>query len=346
MTKPSVNTSSDEVLEGWRQKAWLQRMFLPGDFLDQVTAVGAESMVCRKTTMEYLLMNDKIEDKVFQTSKARKYSTDLDYRPQGFKKETLKILADAQTVGCGGCSGRGKVTCSRCSGQGEVSCDTTKDCDSCSGSGKIQAKCRPCGGTGKVVTGSGLRGVPIEGRCTSCSFGTQEVHCNLCVGGGRVTCDRCGGTGRRGCDRCNRSGRVTCDQCGGSGRMVHGKLITRKFSCSTERSYQLTGLAADEFKNGLAAKHFKSMPGDLALEEFQTPATDDVVHQRQSVHTYDVLSHHYTYRDAPFSLNRITSGSASKYVASGVPWSKTKTTVAGAAFFAAALAVAAVVILL
>ena len=139
---------------------------------------------------------------------------------------------------------------------------------------------------------------------------------------------------------------MTCDRCGGSGRLVHGKLITRKFSCSTDRTYQLTGLAADEFKNGLAAKHFKSMPGDLALEEFQNPATDDIVYQRQSVHTYDVLSHHYTYRDAPFSLNRITSGSALKYVTSGVPWSRIKATVAGAVFFAAAIAVAAVVILL
>ena len=90
--------------------------------------------------------------------------------------------------------------------------------------------------------------------------------------------------------------------------MVHGNLITRKFSRSTERTYRLTGLPAGEFKNGLAAKHFASMPGDLVLEEFQTPATSDIVYQKHSAHTYDVLSHHYTYGDSRFCLNRITSG--------------------------------------
>ena len=40
MTTPSVNTSADELLQEWLAKAWLRRMFLPGDFQEQVAAAG------------------------------------------------------------------------------------------------------------------------------------------------------------------------------------------------------------------------------------------------------------------------------------------------------------------
>ena len=172
-----------------------------------------------------------------------------------------------------------------------------------------------------------------------------------------MTCDRCGGRGSVGCNRCNRSGILTCNRCNGSGsvvcgtcdgagELVKGDIITRKFSCSTDLTYRLSGLAANEFKNRLAAKHFKSMRGDLESEEFQTPANSDIVLQRQTIHSYEVLSHCYSYNGEEFWLNRITSGSALKYATSGLPISKTRTSIAGAAFFAAALAVSALLIFL
>lgn len=127
---------------------------------------------------------------------------------------------------------------------------------------------------------------------------------------------------------------------------MEGEIITRKFSCSKELTYQLSGLGENEFKNGLDGKHFKSLEGDLIYQEFQTPGDPDTVLEQKIVHSYDVLSREYSYNGLSFFLNRITSGSASKYVASGVPLSKTKTSIAGAAFFVAAAAIAAVVILL
>ena len=368
MATQTTSTTVDELLEGWRQKAWLQRLFLPGDFLEQVTQVGAENMVCHKTAVDCLAMSDEVEGITVRSDETGKYSTDLDYRPQEFKNETLKIIANAVGVACGGCSGagqhtcgscsgRGQVTCGSCSGRGEVTCDTTKSCGSCGGSGTRSESCGSCNGRGNVYAGTDKDG-NMRGRpCPSCGGnGRSTSDCGNCSGG-RVTCDRCGGRGRVDCGKCGRSGILTCGGCSGSGIVVCGtcrgsgslvqaEIITRKFSHSKELAYQLSGLAENEFKNGLDGKHFKSMTGDLVSEEFQTPANQSIVLQRQSVHSYDVLSHRYTYRDAPFSLNRITSDGASKYVASGVPLSKTRTAIAGGMFFAAAAAVAALLIFL
>ena len=178
----------------------------------------------------------------------------------------------------------------------------------------------------------------------------DEHHCMACSGRGKIRtrgpCDKCAGRGQRTCSKCGGSGYVTCRRCEGSGRLVQGDVITRKFSCSKELTYQLSGLGENEFKNGLDGKHFKSLEGDLIYQEFQPPAEPDTVLEQKSVHSYDVLSRHYSYNGSSFCLNHITSGSASKYVASGVPLSRTRTAIAGGAFFAVAVAVAAVVILL
>ena len=325
MTTPSVETAQDELMEEWRQKALLQRIFLPGDFLDQVSAVGSERLVCHQTTMEYLLMNDRMEEKAIKSSEVGKYSTDLDYRPHEFKDETIRLMSSGMAVQCAGCSG-----------SGDVPCQPQMRCGSCGGSGQDRRSCGRCDGDGIYRRPSGNFGPAIEERCRECSGTGEHVRrCNRCYGRGEVVCDKCNG-----------SGRVTCSRCDGSGQMVRAEIITRKFSCSTERTYQLTGLAADEFKNGLAGKHFKSMTGDEIRQEFQTPGDPDTVLQRETVHSYDVVSQHYTYRDAPFCLNRIASAGDMKYVASGVPFSRIKTAVAGGVFLAAAAAVVALVILL
>ncbi len=386
MKVQSGATDQDKLLSEWHKQAWVKRLFLPGDFLEQVSMDGAENMVCHKTTMEYLSMIDQVETKTVKVSESRRHSTDLDYRPQEFKDETLKIITNAAEVTCrrcsgggrstcGNCSGDGKVTCGKCSGRGEVNCDTTKNCGSCGGSGKRQENCGSCGGRGKhenkcgTCGGGGVTGRGGSGAgpcyscggsgkhsrdCGSCSGGKITRNCSRCSGG-KVTCDRCGGRGRVGCDRCNRSGILTCNRCNGSGsvicrtcdgagELVKGDIITRKFSCSTDLTYRLSGLATNEFKNGLAARHFESITGDLVREELQTPASRDLVLQRQTLHSYDVLSHRYSYEGAEFWLNRITSSNGLKYVALDMPFSKTRAAIAGAAFVIAMAAVSALLI--
>ena len=327
MTIRSASTAHDELLEGWRQKAWLQRMFLPGDFLDQTSMVGSEGLVCHKTITEYLAMNDQVETKTVRDQDAGNYSTDINYRPQEFKNETVKIISNSMDVGCGECSGGGRV-----------SCPPTMRCGSCKGSGQRRRReeCMQCDGDGEVRQAGFMN--------------FDKARCRACSGRGKVVvicpCSRCAGGGQEVCNKCKGSGAVTCGRCEGSGKLVQGDVITRKFSCSKELTYQLSGLGENEFKNGLDGKHFKPLEGDLIYQQFQTPGDPSTVLEHKSVHSYDVLSHHYSYNGSSFSLNRITSGSALKYVASGVPLSKTRTAIAGGAFFTAAVAVAALVMLL
>ena len=109
--------------------------------------------------------------------------------------------------------------------------------------------------------------------------------------------------------------------------------------------YQLSGLAKNEFKNGLVGKHF-SMTGDLIYQEFQQPSDASTVLQRQSIHSYDVLSQYYSYKDRHFCLNQITAGGNLKYVTSGLPFSKTKIAVGGGILGVAAAGILALMVLL
>ena len=327
-------------------------MFLPGGFMTSAKVVEAEDMVCRKTTMEYLTMSDRVELKTLKLHQARRYSTDLDYRPGEFEDKTIEIITGANNVGCGECSGGGRVECERCSGSGKARCPTTMSCPQCRGSGRQTGTCQHCSGSGKIPhrrRGSDGEYRNETTRCQSCrGRGTFPVNCLNCGQTGRVTCSKCGGAGLVDCTRCSTTGEVVCDRCDGAGQLVSADIITRTFSHTTERTYQLTGLAADEFKNGLDGNHFKFMPGDLVSEEFQNPADNGIVLQRQSVHSYDVLSRRYSYHDAEFCLNKITGSSDSKYVASGVPVSKIRTAIgiaAGAALSAIGVAVVALFLL-
>ena len=339
MTVQNTGTVPDELLEGWRQQAWLQRMLLPGDFLNQVSVAGAESLVCHKTTNEYMVMNDRVETKIVRDRDAGSYSADINYRPQEFKNETLKIMYNGRDVSCNDCSGRGQVPCS-----------TTMECRTCRGTGQEDVKCWNCDGRGEYVSSRTeyRRDPGTFFRGSADSEFEHRQRCYDCRGRGKVPerCSGCGASGQVVCNRCNGAGAVLCKRCEGKGQLVEGEIITRKFSCSKELTYQLSGLGENEFKNGLDGKHFKSLEGDLIYQEFQTPGNPDTVLEQKSVHSYDVVSREYSYNGSSFCLNHITSGSASKYVASGVPLSKTKTAIAGAVFFVAAAAIAAVVILL
>ena len=340
MTSQNSSATPDALISEWHGKAWLKRMFLPGDFLEQVSKVEEENMVCHKTTVEYLVMSDQVENKTIKDRETGKYSTDEDYRPQEFKNETLKIITDAVRVRCYGCAGLGEVSCGRCSGSGEERCDTTMDCPSCKGSGRREVSCGRCGGAGEVHVGR------FPEKCSSCrGSGKRRSDCGSCRGG-KVPCSRCGGRGSVVCDRCRGSGEVVCGQCDGAGELVEANIITRKFQRSTALTHQLTGLPADEFKNGLAEKHFKSPTGDLVHQEFQTPATNDIVLQRRSIHSYDVLSHRYSFRDVEFWLNRISSSNGVKYAATGLPFSRTRMAVAGGILLAGLVAAVTVAVVL
>ena len=338
-------TQQDELLQEWRKKAWLKRMFLPGDFMTTASMVGSENLVCHKTTMEYLDMNDQVEAKTMKGSEAGKYSTDVNYRPQEFKNETLRILNNAAAIQCDNCSGHGDVSCSNCSGRGESPCPTMERCGRCRGAGQRRQDCYQCNGNGEVRQAGFLNS--DKARCMTCSgSGKSMGPCDRCGGRGQTICNRCNGRGIATCGSCRGSGRRDCARCGATGQLVEGNVITRKFSHTTERTYQLTGLAADEFKNGLDGKHFNSMTGDLLSEEFQTPAGSHIVLQRQSVHSYDVDSRRYSYHDAEFCLNKIAGGGGLKYVAAGLPISRIKAAIAGGALSVAVAAAVALLILL
>ena len=119
------------------------------------------------------------------------------------------------------------------------------------------------------------------------------------------------------CERCSGSGLVTCSRCAGAGVLGRGNLVTRKFSYSQEWEYQLSGLAKNEFKNGLKGKHFRPVEGDLVSNEFQSPRKPETVLERKGVHTYNVLSREYSYKEKQFHRNQITSSGNMKCVASG-----------------------------
>ena len=76
---------------------------------------------------------------------------------------------------------------------------------------------------------------------------------------------------------------VTCTVCDGAGTLISARICTRKFTCSTEFEYQLSGLSVNEFKNGLAGDNFKKLAGNQLSQEFQSPIDEDVVLQRESV---------------------------------------------------------------
>ena len=223
MTTQSVNTTQDEMLEEWRQKAWLQRMFLPGDFVDQTSMVGSESLTCHKTVTECMVMSDQVETKTVRDRDAAKYSTDINYRPQEFKNETLRIITNSADV-----------RCDKCAGGGRTSCPTTERCGRCSGSGQRDRneECRQCDGNGEVRQAGFM------------SF--EKQRCMTCSGRGKIRtmgpCDRCAGRGQQTCGKCGGSGSVTCGQCegfrqNGAGRRHHQEVrLLQRYDLPTERA--------------------------------------------------------------------------------------------------------------
>ena len=93
---------------------------------------------------------------------------------------------------------------------------------------------------------------------------------------------------------------MQCGQCDGDGKLVSANVIYRKFTASTEFTHQLGNLAADQFKNGLTAKHFKSIAGDLESQQFEPPSRAGLCFTQAKRHFYDVLSCRYVYSNKEF----------------------------------------------
>ena len=315
MASNDIAQAHDSLLQGWSRKALLQRLLLPQDFMESVSPSGEEALTCHKTTNEYLVMSDREEKKTFKTREARSYSTDLSYRPKEFKNETRKIFSDAR-----------EIQCDKCRGKRKLPCDKKQKCSACDGKGrreKTMSGTHTSSTPDRVVTSGAGRFSSTTTISGSSSSRTYEYKVP-------VTCDKCSGRGQVTCTKCRGEGWVFCDRCSGAGVLVTGKMITRRFTYSKELEYQLSGLAENEFKNGLAGRHFNSVVGDLVSSEFQTPKNRETVLERQSVHAYDVLSRQYAYKEKQFYLNLITSSGDMRYVASSLPFSKLRVAAATA----------------
>ena len=91
---------------------------------------------------------------------------------------------------------------------------------------------------------------------------------------------------------------------------MQANFINRKFSASSQVNYQLSGLSENEFKNGLARKHFNSFPGNLIYQEYQAPQGQNTSMERLTIHSYDILSRQFSYKGDEFSLNSIVAPTA------------------------------------
>ncbi|RZM19701.1 MAG: hypothetical protein EOO88_37320 [Pedobacter sp.] len=121
---------------------------------------------------------------------------------------------------CQSCNGSGKmqasINCHFCSASG------TMRCSSCGGSGHFQCRncggsssfmCKVCGGSGSISQGDGS-----WRRCGSCRGGW--IPCNKCKGGW-INCSPCAGKGAIRCQNCSGEGQLiieqACDKCMGRG---------------------------------------------------------------------------------------------------------------------------------
>ena len=332
MVQLNTTPITDVLIDEWLRQTGILRFFFPSDFQENASRVTEENLVYRKTATECLTMSDQVESMYLQLHQASVYSSDLDYRPGEFKDETLEIITGANNVSCFGCSGGGIAVCWWCSGSGKARCETRMNCPQCHGSGRQKDTCRNCGGNGKIFhhkLGKDGKYRNETTRCASCrGVGTIEVNCLGCGRSGKVVCSKCGGVGLVDCSECFTTGKVECSHCDGVGQLVSAEIITREFKASEEVVYRLGNLAANEFKNGLSEEQF-AMNGVLILEEFQQPANADIVLQRQTVHSWDVFSARYSYKDQEFWLNRITGDGHSEYtVAEKLPISIKKILIA------------------
>ena len=308
--------SHDAVFQEWYLKAWLARLLSPGDFHTRASGVRVEKLCCEKTVNEYLEMQDSVERRTLKIRDAQQYSSDMVYRPNEFRKRTLKLINNPV-----------KVQHEKCGGSGVLDCPLEMRCLHCDGWGKRKENCETCFGAGRIHKDHFNWGArdPWDNE----GGGQEYARCGPCGGSGQRTvdcrdCDR----GKVVCDRCNGRGIVSCADCDGQGRLVNGYIVTRRFLPSKETSYQLSGLKKNEFKNGLRKKHFDSVAGDLKHSQFKKPTHNNKVLHRETTLSYLVLSYHFSYKGTFFGVNLISCGNAKKFVPFKWPISELRLAVA------------------
>ena len=287
------------VFDVWRGVGWWQRLLLPSDFASQAILCQEENLECRRLLTEYLSVSESRRIATLRVGEAREYGWDSPSHPSEFRNRRITFIENEE-----------RLKCNRCRGKGRIDCSPDVPCPSCRGRRIRNDFCFTCGGSGRA-------GQDQKEQCWSCGGrGTRSEDCAACSG------IYSGSTGRVRCQRCGGAGWVVCRACAGAGEKLRVRLATRHYTCSAERHYQLGGLAADRFKNGLAPRHFGSFPGRLSFQEYQTPEGGTVVMQRLSVSCYAVASRIYRYRETDFWVNRISADDSVKFVTGNLPWSK------------------------
>lgn len=293
LSPPSHSLDEWSQVQGWR------RLFLPSDFRLQALVCHEETRECHEFTTEYLSLRENRRVATLQVGEARKYHGVLSYHPQEFRNHRVTLIENEE-----------KVQCSRCKGKGRTDCSPEVRCPSCKGRRTRIDFCFTCGGSGRA-------GQDQKEQCWSCrGRGTRSEDCAACAGvytgsTGRVRCNRCGGVGW-----------VVCRTCSGAGEKVQARLVTRNYTYSTDSRFRLEGLDTSGLTNGLAARHFKPVAGDLVHRELQAPAHAGVILQRLSIFSYAVELRTYRYRGTRFFLSRISSGKGARVVTKNLPWSR------------------------
>ena len=304
--KLAKGPTHEEALSEWYKKAWLYRLFLPGDLRNEASVTGKEELVCERRTNEQLEMQEEVRRQTLKIRESKQYSTDLAHRPREFKKRTIKLMGNSK-----------KVAHRACGGSGVLDCPTEMDCRTCNGRGRREEDCNGCAGTGKRNPYGDDK--EANESCYSCyGSGSHTVNCRDCDFRGRVVCDLCWGRGI-----------VRCENCDGMGEVVDAKIFTRKFSPLTEKNYRLSGLKVNQFKNGLGRKHFNKLAGDVHYSNFIDPSRSNTVLERETLESYNVVSYYFAYKDSGFCLNVLSSAAGRKYVPFRFPLSYFKLAIAG-----------------
>jgi len=287
------------VSDVWSGVGWWQRLFLPSDFASQAILCQEENLECRKLLTEYLSVRESRRVATLKVGEARKHGWDSPSHPSEFRNRRITFIENEE-----------RLKCNRCGGKGRIDCSPDVPCPSCKGRRTRNDFCFTCGGSGRA-------GQDQKEQCWSCGGrGTRSEDCAACAG------IYSGSTGRVRCKRCGGAGWVVCRACAGAGEKLRVRLATRHYTRSAEHRYQLANLAPDQFKNGLAPRHFASFSGHLSLQELQPPEGEAVVMQRLSVFSYAVESRTYRYGESEFWVNRISAGDGVKFVTRNLPRSK------------------------
>ena len=285
--------ATDDWFNEWHRRLHPRKLFMPSDFVSTLKIDSAEDFGCVRIWVDRLFLTVQQSWQIIKVRYIGRYLTDINYEPTGFSNETVYIATD-----------RRETTCRQCGGDGTVYCPPTQACGGCGGSGR--AGCYRCNGSG----------YDFDERRTFACGGCYGRGYNPCTGcdNGQVTCSYCGGSGRR-----------TCMGCDGVGYVINALVTTKTFAHHRDVNFQIEGLGNNQFKNGLKPGHFDKLNGSLVREESQTPIGPGSIRQKLTAFAFYVYACHYEYKGQTVTLNQIYP---SKYVATNLPYSRKRISLA------------------